>query len=219
VQSPRSMLRILIADDHEMVRQGLRAVLAAKPGWQITGEAANGRQAVEMAEQFKPDVAILDITMPRLNGLEVTRQIRRLSPNTEVLVLTMHDSEELVREVLDAGARGYLLKTDAGRMLMDAVETVSRHQPYFTGRVSELVLSGYLNPDKASRSGPGRLTEREREIVQFVAEGGTTKEIADALRISAKTVETHRTNLMRKLNVRSVSEVVRYAIREKMIQP
>jgi DNA-binding NarL/FixJ family response regulator len=214
------MLRLLIADDHEMVRQGLRAVLSAKPGWEICGEAATGREAVEKARQLRPHLAILDITMPELNGLEAARQIRQTLPTTEVLVLTMHESEELVRELLAAGVRGYLLKSDAGRLLVEAVESVRQGKPFFTGKIAELVLAGYLDPEKRrqGRGGARLLTSREREIVQLIAEAKSTKEIADALGISVKTAETHRTNLMRKLKVRTVSQVVRYAIRNRIIE-
>src|SRR6266487_6512759 len=137
--------RILLADDHEVVRQGLRVLLEAHLGWEVVGEAVNGREAVEKTRQLKPDVVVLDISMPELNGLEATRQILKAAPQTEVLVLTMHESEQVAREVLSAGARGYLLKSDAGRDLVSAVDALSRHRPFFTARVAELVLDGYLD--------------------------------------------------------------------------
>ena len=218
----KGKVRLLIADDHELVRQGLRGVLAARRDWEICAEAVTGREAVAKAEQCRPDVAILDFSMPELNGLEAGRQIRRARPQTEVLILTMHESEGLIREVLAAGVRGFVLKTDASKVLIQAIETLLRHRPFFTATVSEVVLDGYLNPEKAEagqEAAASRLSPREREVVQLIAEGKSTKELADALGISPKTAETHRTNLMRKLNLRSVSEVVRYAIRNKLVEP
>ena len=208
--------RILIVDDHEMVRKGLHSVLDEQPDIKVVGEARNGREAVTKARELKPDVVIMDFTMPELNGREATRQIRKELPETEVLILTMHESEELVREVLAAGARGYVLKSDAGRALVDALKAMAEQKPYFTSKISALVLEGYLNPITRESSA---LTPREREIVQLVGEGRSTKELADKLGISPKTAETHRTNIMRKLNLHSVSEVVRYAIRNKLVEP
>jgi DNA-binding NarL/FixJ family response regulator len=206
-------------DDHEIVRKGLKSVLEARKDWEIIGEATTGREAVEMVEELKPDVVVMDISMPELNGLEAVRQIVKIAPRTEVLVLTMHESEDLVREVLEAGARGYLLKSDASRQLISAVEALRIHKPYLTSRVNEVVLTGYLGgkPLKGETSG-GRLTPREREIVQLLAEGLTNKEIANTLNISVKTAETHRTNIMRKLDLHSVSELVRYAVRNHIIE-
>jgi DNA-binding NarL/FixJ family response regulator len=209
-------LRILLADDHEMVRQGLRALIEEQRGWEVCGEARTGREAVDKAGELKPDVVIMDFTMPELNGMEATRQIHAALPRTQVLILTMHESEELVREVLAAGARGYMLKSDAGRALVDAIQALADNKPYFTSKVSALVLQGYLNP--TTRVNP-TLTPREREIVQLVAEGKSTKEVADKLNISPKTAETHRTNIMRKLNLHSVSGLVRYAIRNRLVEP
>jgi DNA-binding NarL/FixJ family response regulator len=216
-------VRILVADDHEIVRQGLRALLETQPGWQVVAEAVDGREALDKAKRLRPDVVVLDVSMPNLNGLEATRQIRKALPETEVLILTMHDSEQLVREVLEAGARGYVLKSDAGRELVTAVESVRKSKPYFTSRVSEIVLDGYLNAggrsDAYNVPRSVRLSPREREIVQLLAEGKSNKEVAAALHISVKTAETHRTNLMRKLDLHSISELVRYAIRNKMVEP
>jgi len=209
-------LRILLADDHELVRQGLRALIEGQSGWQVCGEATTGREAVAKTRELKPDIVVMDFTMPELNGMEATRQICAALPRTQVLVLTMHDSEELVREVLAAGARGYVLKSDAGRALVDALKALAEQKPYFTSKISALVLEGYLNPITRESS---TLTPREREIVQLVGEGRSTKELADKLGISPKTAETHRTNIMRKLNLHSVSEVVRYAIRNKLVEP
>lgn len=213
-------LRILIADDHELVRKGLRAVLDPQSGWTICGEAVNGRQAVDLARQLKPDVMVMDITMPELNGLEATRQVLKDRPKTEVLILTVHESEQLVKEVIDAGARGYILKGDTTRLLVTAIETIAQHKPFFTGTASEVVLGGYLRPGqparKESRALP-RLTAREREIVQLLTEGQSNKEVAAALSLSVKTVDAHRANIMHKLNLRSVTDLVRYAIRNNII--
>jgi DNA-binding NarL/FixJ family response regulator len=209
-------LRILLADDHEMVRQGLRAVIEEQHGWEVCGEARTGREAVARALDLRPDIVVMDFTMPELNGMDATREIHAALPRTQVLILTMHESEELVPEVLAAGALGYMLKSDAGSALVDAIQSLADQKPYFTSKVSTLVLKGYLNP--ATRESPV-LTPREREIVQMVAEGKSTKEVAEKLRISVKTADTHRTNIMRKLKLHSVSELVRYAIRNKLVEP
>ena len=212
-------LRILIADDHEMVRQGLRRVIEEQKGWSICAECKTGREAVASAKKLHPEIVVTDFSMPDLNGLEATRQIRAALPRTEVLVLTMHDSEQLIREVLAAGARGYILKTDAGHSLVAAITALAQHKPFFTSKVSDLVLEGFLNPQNPLvEEGAKRLTPREREIVQLLAEGKANKEVASVLGISVKTAETHRTNIMRKLEVRSMSELVRYAIREKIVE-
>lgn len=216
------MIRILIADDHAIVRHGLRTLLEGHSHWSICGEALTGREAVAMAKQLNPDIVILDFGMPDLNGLEATRQIRETLPHTEVLMLTMHDSEQLVHKTLAAGAKGYILKSDAGEILVTAVEKLCQHQSFFTSKVSEMVLNGYLNPGAYNKLGDeagSQLTGREREIVQLIAEGKTTKEIASLLNISFKTVDTHRTNIMEKLKIHSVSELVRYAIRNLIIEP
>lgn len=212
-------LRILLADDHEMLRRGLRAILVEHPGWEVCGEAVDGRQAVELAQKLRPDVIVMDMAMPELNGLEATRQIRRVLPKAEILVLTFDESEALVRAVLAAGARGYVLKNDVSRVLVQAVESLGNHRPYFTSKVAEVLLNdfGREKTDPASMDDP--LTAREREVVQLVAEGKSTKEVASVLNISAKTAENHRTNIMRKLKIKSATELVRYAIRNKMITP
>jgi DNA-binding NarL/FixJ family response regulator len=215
-------LKILIADDHELIRDGLRTRLETQPGWIICGEAVNGREAVELARRHRPHVAVLDISMPELNGIDATRQIRKECPETEVLVLTMQESDGLAHDVLAAGARGFILKTDTAHLLITAVETLSRHQPYFTGKIAELVLDGFLDPDGTAiedRASRGRLSPREREIAQMLAEGKSNKEIAVKLGVSVKTIDAHRANIMRKLNLHSVTELVRYAIREKLIEP
>jgi DNA-binding NarL/FixJ family response regulator len=209
--------RILVADDHEIVRHGLRRLLEAQPGWQVCAEAASGREAVAKARQLKPEVAVLDFGMPELNGAEATRQILRESPRTEVLVLTMHDAEQLVREVLGAGAHGYVLKSDASRDLVAAVQALLAHKTFLSPAVSKLVVEGYLRGSEVETPAD-RLTPREREIVQLVAEGKSNKEISTSLNISVKTVEAHRSHLMHKLNLTSISELVRYAIRNKIVE-
>jgi DNA-binding NarL/FixJ family response regulator len=215
-------LEILIADDHELIREGLRTRIEKQPGWNVCGEAANGRHAVEMARALRPDVVVLDISMPELNGVEAARQIRKTCPNTEVLILTMQESEGLVRDVLNAGARGFILKTDTTRLLVTAIEALALHKPFFTGQVSAQVLGGFLDPgDTAHHGDMARrlLSPREREIAQMLAEAKTNKEIATKLGVSVKTIDAHRANIMRKLNFHSVTELVRYAIRNKLIDP
>src|SRR3954454_4561353 len=213
------MLRILLADDHEIVRRGLKELLEEHPGWTVCAQAANGREAVELAVESRAQVAVLDFSMPELNGLEATRRIRQAAPEIEVLMFTMHGSEELIREVLDAGARGYLLKSDAARQLIPAVESLSRHVPYFSGQVSSVVLDGFLKGRPVQeRVSVERLTSREREIVQLLAEGNSNKAIASALDLSVKTVETHRASIMRKLELRSFADIVRFAIRNRIIE-
>jgi DNA-binding NarL/FixJ family response regulator len=215
------MLRILLADDHDIVRRGLKELLEEHVGWSVCAEASNGRAAVELALAHRPQIAVLDLSMPELNGLEATRRIRERLPDTEVLIFSMHESEELIRDVLAAGARGYLLKSDASRQLVSAVESLSRHKPFFSGRVSEVVLSGFLKAGQV-QAGPSaleRLTSREREVVQLLAEGKNNKHIARLLDLSVKTVETHRSSAMRKLDLKSLPDLVRFAIRNQVIQP
>jgi DNA-binding NarL/FixJ family response regulator len=212
---------ILVADDHELLRRGLCAVLAERPDWKVLGEAANGREAVRMAASLKPAVVVLDVTMPELNGLEAARQILAAAPQTRVLILSAHESEQIVREVLQAGAQGYLLKSDAGRELIRAIDALLGNKPYFTSTVARMVLEGYLRAPQgqAPADETGRLSPREREIVQLLAEGRSNKEVAAALGISVKTAETHRSNVMQKMGFHSVTELVRYAIRNRMIAP
>ena len=214
------MLRILLADDHDVVRRGLRDQLSQHEGWLICGEASNGREAVKMALELTPDVVVLDLSMPELNGLEATRQIRRELPQTEVLIFTMHDTEHLIREVLAAGARGYVLKSDAGRHLTSAVEALSLHKPFFTAKVSQSLLDAFLQGNAGSdeKSVFRTLTDREREIVQMLAEGKSNKQIGVSLGISVKTVETHRATVMRKLEINSIVELVHYAIRNQLVE-
>jgi DNA-binding NarL/FixJ family response regulator len=214
-------LRILVADDHEIVRRGLISLIKLHPDWEVCAEADNGRQAVEKAIQSKPDIAILDIGMPVLNGLEATRQILKERPGVRVLILTITDTDQAVQAVLDAGARGFLLKSDAARDLVTAVGALADNKTFFTARVADLILSGYLNKTprsvKSDLSVPS-LTSREREVVQLLAEGKSSKEVACHLNLSVKTAETHRSNIMRKLGLHSVSELVLYAVRNSIVQ-
>ena len=212
-----TLLRILIADDHAVVRAGLRTLLESHSGWEVCAESADGRDAVEKASKLKPHVAVLDIGMPLLNGIEATRRIHKSSPDTEILILTMHESEDLVQQVVDAGARGYILKDDADRILLAAVDSLRQHKPYFSTRVSTARDSSDSSPE-ASRSSRSRLTPREREILQLLAEGKSNKEVASLLGISVNTAEAHRANIMLKLDLHSVTELVHYAIRNNIIK-
>jgi DNA-binding NarL/FixJ family response regulator len=215
-------LRILVADDHEIVRRGLVTLLASRVDWEICAECGDGMQAVSQAQAQNPDVAILDLGMPMLNGLEATRQILREMPAVRVLILTITDTDQMVKAVLDAGARGFLLKSDAARDLLTAIEALQHNRTYFTARVADMVLDNYrtkntTSPVSASANMP-HLTSRERQVVQLVAEGKSTKEVASHLNLSVKTAETHRSNIMRKLGLHSVSELVLYAVRNNIIQ-
>jgi DNA-binding NarL/FixJ family response regulator len=197
-----------------MFRGGLRALIQEQPGWQITAEVKDGRDAVAKAEQFKPDVAILDIMMPSLNGLDATKQIVKVSPHTRVLSLTIYESDQLIHKILDAGARGYVLKTDAGRDLITVVKALLSNKTLLyakSGADGDERI--FRKMDKRSEGKSSQLTAREREIVQLLAQGKGSKEVATALDLSVKTVETHRTNTLRKLHCHSVADLVRYAIR------
>ena len=208
-------VRILIADDHEIVREGLRAMIQRQPGWEVCGDVSTGREVVAQAPALNPDIIVMDIGMPELNGLDATRQIKRVLPNTEVLIFTANETEEIVRTVFKAGAKAYLLKSDANQHLIPAIEALCKHRTYFSSKVSELVFAGYLKGE--ARTDDQSLTAREREMVQLVAEGNTSKDIAQVLGISVKTVETHRAAVMRKLKLNSVADLVRYAIRNGII--
>ena len=213
-----SPLRILVADDHEIVRRGICALLKSHAGWDVCTEAADGREAVESAKQLDPDIVILDIGMPNVNGLTAARQILQNDPQQKILFLTITDSEQIVREVLQAGARGFVLKSDAARDLLTAVEALEKNRTFFTRRVSEMILEGYLNGEAQKELTEPSVSPREREIVQLLAEGKSTKEVAFILDLSIKTVETHRSNVMRKLGIHSVSELVLYAVRNNIVQ-
>ena len=215
-------VRILVADDHEVVRKGLRAMLASRPGWEVCAEASDGREALAEAAKHQPDIIVMDINMPEMNGLEATRKILEQLPRTQILILSAHDSENLVREMLTSGARGYVLKSDIGEDLIAAVEALCRGRLYFTSSVADYVLResrrGAALGDPAQPPRP-RLSPREREVLQLLAEGKSNKEVAVALEISVKTVETHRGNLMEKLGTHSLSDLVRYAIQNEIIRP
>jgi DNA-binding NarL/FixJ family response regulator len=215
---PGRRLRILLADDHEVVRQGLRALIEKRSEWEVCGEAADGRSAVALAEKVQPDVAVVDFGMPELNGLEATRQIKRVLPACEILVFTGTEDEELIHKIFAAGARSYILKNDMTHHLVSAIEALSHHKHYFTGAVSEVLFARYLDGTPAHDGGGSELTSREREIVQLLAEGQSNKQVASTLGISVKTVETHRATIMRKLRCDSFAELVRYAIRQKIVQ-
>ena len=212
------LLRILIANDHSVVRAGLRTLLESKPGWEVCAESPDGRDAIEKATKLKPDIAILDIGMPLLNGVETTRRIRAASPSTEILILTMHESDDLVQQVVEAGARGYILKDDADRVLLAAVDSVRQHKPYFSTRVSTPPAEDAASPAHDPSRSRLRLTLREREILQLLAEGKSNKEVASLLGIAVNTAEAHRANIMLKLNLRSLAELVHYAIRNNIIK-
>jgi DNA-binding NarL/FixJ family response regulator len=214
-----SAFRILIADDHEIVRHGIRALIENHPGWEVCGEAVDGRDAVQKARELRPDLTLLDVGMPNLNGLDAARRILDIAPQTRVLILTMHESEQVVREVLEVGARGFLLKSDAARDLVSAIQALQRRTTFFTSSVAEMVLNGFLDRrGEAQKPSKSRLTPREREVVQLLAEGKSSKEVAVVLNLSVKTAETHRTNLMRKLDLHSVADLVRYAVRNNLVQ-
>jgi DNA-binding NarL/FixJ family response regulator len=214
-------LRILVVDDHAVVRRGVRSLLESHEGWEVCGEATTGRDAVEQSRQLRPDVVVMDLTLPELNGLDATRQILKDGPGIEVLVLTMHHSEELAGDVLRAGARGYILKSDADENLITAVDTLRRHKPFLTSTVAGFVLDHFLRRSDGAEAdvSPIGVTSREREIIQLIAEGRSNRETASTLGISVKTVEAHRASIMRKLQLRAVSDLVRYAIRNKIVEP
>jgi DNA-binding NarL/FixJ family response regulator len=217
-----SRIRILVADDHDVVRAGLRALLEAENDLEVCGEARDGREAVREACRLVPDLVILDFSMPGMNGLEVTRRIRKALAKTEVLVLTAYDSEQLARSLLSAGALGYMSKSDADQDLVMAVRSVYQRRPFFNSRVARMVLEGYLklvSDTFPSGEFPYPLTDREREVLQLLAEGKSNKEVGSLLGITVKTAETYRAALMRKLGLDSLSDLVRYAVRNRVIEP
>ena len=212
-------VRILIADDHNVVLAGLRQLLLERKGWEVCGEARTGREAVSLAQQLKPDVVVMDISMPELNGLEAARQIRKSLPRTEIVMLTLHLHDRLAYEIVQSGVRGYVLKSDASRDLVNAVEAVSMHRTFFTAQVAEMMLENFGKPaQRVAEVAGSRLTNRQREIVQLLAEGKSSKEVAVTLNISVKTAETHRANIMRRLELHSISELVRYAVKNQIIE-
>ena len=210
----RQKIRILLADDHAVVRQGFKLILGAQPDMEIVGEAGNGREAVELAEKLRPDVAVVDVAMPELNGIEATRRMGEVAPRTRVLALSMHKDSVYVREILRAGARGYLLKDQIDNDLLAAVRAVARGEGYLSPAVSDAVLNDY----RKHVSDPiDLLTSREREVLQMIAEGKTNKEIATVLALSVYTVDAHRGRIMEKLNLHSVNELVRFAVRNGLV--
>ncbi len=217
------MLRIMLADDHDLTRAGLRYLLEKQRDWTVCGEASNGRMAVEMSASLRPDVAILDMSMPELNGLEATRQILQRHPNTKILIYTMHETEKIIVDVLEAGARGVVLKSDAGDNMVAAVESIVKGRRFFTSRVAETLVEAYFLKRQTTGSAEAGsktvLTAREREVVQLLAEGKSNKEVADRLDISTRTAEGHRSEIMKKLKFGSLAELIRYAIRNEIVQP
>jgi DNA-binding NarL/FixJ family response regulator len=216
--------RVLVADDHVVVRKGLRALLEAQTEWDVVAEACDGRETIEMARIFQPDLIILDITMPQLNGLDAIPRILKASPSTHVLVLSMHDEEELIERTLRSGANGYVLKSDAEQSLVNAAETVLSGRRFVSPAVTRIVLSrtptdGVRNSDHSRKPKFSPLTGREQEVIQLLAEGKSNKQVADLLSISVRTAENHRARLMKKLAVDSLSGLVRYAVRNNIIQP
>ncbi|MGH9439045.1 MAG: response regulator [Terriglobia bacterium] len=214
----RRPARVLAADDHEAVRRGIQEVIKTEPSFEMCGEAADGREAVEKTRRLKPDIVVMDVNMPGLNGLEATRQITKEVPGTEVLILTVYDSEQLIEELLRSGASGYLLKSDAADDLLMAIRSLVQQRPYFTSKVARVVLRGYLNAAAGADESRCPLTPRERQIVQLLAEGKSSKEVAAIQGIAVKTAEAHRSNLMRKLNLHSICDIVHYAVRNQIIE-
>lgn len=212
-------LRILVADDHDVMRLGIKELLGTREGWEICAEARDGREALAKTGELQPDIAILDVNMPELNGIEAARRIRKKFVNTEVLIISFEYSDNLIRQIIDAGARGFVVKGDSERDLIAAVEALSNHRPYFTPRATDVTLGRVRGEGPGFREFAGnRLTPRELEIVQLLAEGKSSKEVAESLTISIKTADTHRANIMRKLDLHSVTELVRYAVRNQIVK-
>jgi len=213
-------VRILIVDDHAVVRRGVKALLETKRRWRVLAQAADGREAILQAKKCKPDVVVLDISLPDLNGFEVTRQILKVSPQSRVVILSMHQTEQAIRDALDAGARGFVFKSDLDRDLLSAVEMAAQGIQFLTPKASEMVVERFLKGDPPAAPGPrtGKLTPRQRQVASLLAEGATNKEVAAALSISVKTVETHRSEIMRRLSLSAFSDLVRYAVREGLVR-
>ena len=212
----RRRMRIMLVDDHEIVRQGIRSLIETIPEWTVCAEAADGQAALHLAEQVRPDVIVLDISLPKIGGLDVLVQLKKMLPDAEILVLTMHDSERTIAQMLRAGCRGYLLKTETGEKLIEALTKVSRHQTYFSSSVSETLLQYYIK--SAEEHEHEQLTPRQRQIVKLVAEGNSNKRIAYILNISVKTVETHRLEAMRRIGAKSSADLALYAARNELIR-
>ena len=208
--------RIIIIDDHDAIRRGVRQLLETTPYYQVVGEAADGRTALDLARETRPDIAIVDYSVPEMNGLDLSHALKRELPRIEILLYTMHDREDIILEVLRAGVRGFVLKSDTERHLIAALDSLSIRRPYFSGAVSDTLLEQFL--ENKPHTLASSLTHREREVVQQVAEGRINKEIAARLNISVKTVETHRASAMRKLKLRTTADLVRYAVRNQLVQ-
>jgi len=214
--TPRRRVRLMLVDDHEVVRQGVRSLIDSVPDWQLCGEASGSAEALKKVAEAKPDIVVVDISMPNVSGLDLIVELKKLHPKVEILVLTMHDSERIVAQALRAGARGYMLKTDDGDSLIEAMTALSRHQTYFSSSVSEALLQVYLNSNASQER--EQLTPRERQIVKLVAEGNSNKRIAIILNVSIKTVETHRSTAMRKIGAKSSADLALYAARNELVQ-
>jgi two-component system response regulator NreC len=212
-------IRLVLADDHTLLRDGIRALLADQPDMAVVGEAQDGRQAVQLTHELRPEIVLMDIGMPLLNGLEATRQIKRDHPEIHVLVLTMHENEEYIREVLAAGASGYVLKQAAASELVAAIRAVHRGEAVLSPAITRVVIQDYLRSEAAQPvTASNELTSREREVLQLIAEGHTSKEIAEMLCLSVKTVQAHRTSLMQKLDLHDRGDLIKYAIQKKIIE-
>ena len=211
-------VNIFLVDSHEIVRRGLRDLLASHREWHVCGEADNGRSAVSLILQTAPDIVILGLDLPELNGIEVASQVKQALPSAEILFYTYHDEEYLIAEALRTGARGYVLKTDTEDKLIEAIGAMANHLPFFTAKAAEMLLNDLIKGGGSHQKAPS-LTQRERDVIQLLADGRSNREIASRLEISVKTVETHRSSIMRKLKLNSITELVRYAIRNKLIQP
>ncbi len=212
-------IRVLLVDDHAILREGIKALLEKQDDIEVVAEAADGREAIPKVAQFRPDVVVLDISMPTMDGLESTRQMKRENPDIKVLVLTMHDNEEYFFQLLRAGASGYVTKKSVSRELVSAIEAVYRGESFFCPSMAKFLLSDFLRLDKAvENTGQEELTPREREIVKLIAEGYTNQQIADLLHRSVKTIESHRSNILRKLGIHDSIELVKYAVRKKLIE-
>jgi DNA-binding NarL/FixJ family response regulator len=219
MSAPAPALRILLADDHDVMRQGTQALIERQPGWKVCGVAATGREAVVQAEAMQPNVVIMDMMMPDLNGLDAAIQIKHRVPEAEILMFTAHEDEELVRDAYNAGLKSVVFKSEAYDFLVEAIKALSEHKRFFAPKASEILFSSVFEPTGGDEPRGQRLSVREREIVQLVAEGKSNKAVADALGISARTVEAHRATILRKLGIDSVAGLVRYAIRHKMVAP
>jgi two-component system response regulator NreC len=213
-------LRILVADDHEAMRTGVRALIEQEPGWQVCGTATNGQEAVEAARKLKPDVVVLDMTMPELDGLSALREIKHKVPNTEVVIFSAYHSEEVIEELFDSGAKSYIQKSDASRHLVAAIKSLAEHKPFFTSEISQILFAKFLSGSagKKQNGQEHAVTSRERDVVRLLARGNSNKEVANCLGISIRTAETHRATLMRKLGLESLAALVRYAIRNNIIE-